>query len=134
MLSIHHFNCAPQQRLCLCPSGGHTTGNLADFVCQYLLSSPSLSSAGYRSTHSLIKVLEERKLEFLYPLKVIQKELSSLLQANTNTVGVYKWIKTNVDPSLYSDPEFVAMLTTWCVCVVCVCLCAHVSKGEQLCQ
>ena len=86
------------------------------FVCQYLLSSPSLSSAGYRSTHSLIKLLEERKLEFLYPLKVIQKELSLLLQANTNTVGVYKWIKTNVDPSLYSDPEFVAMLTTWLVC------------------
>ena len=37
-------------------------------------------------------------------------------------MGVYKWIKTNVDSSLYSDPEFVAMLTTWCVCV-CVCVC-----------
>ena len=108
------------------------------FVCQYLLSSPSLSSAGYRSTHSLIKLLEERKLEFLYPLKVIQKELSSLLQANTNTVGVYKWIKTNVDPSLYSDPEFVAMLTTWLVCECVVhlwlWLCAHASQIKLLCQ
>ena len=74
--------------------------------------SPSSSSASHRSTHSLIKLLEERKLEFLYLLKVIQKELASLLQANTSTVGVYKWIKTNVDSSLYSDPEFVAMLTT----------------------
>ena len=82
-----------------------------------------LSSAVHRSTHSLIKLLEERRLEFLYPLKLIQKELTSLLQANTNTVGVYKWIKTNVDTSLYSDPEFVAMLTTWCVCM---CVCVHV--------
>ena len=99
------------------------TGSIADTVgvsALAVLPIP-LSSAGHRSTHSLIKLLEERKLEFLYPLKLIQKELSSLLQANTNTVGVYKWIKTNVDSSLYSDPEFVAMLTTWCVCV-CVCL------------
>ena len=54
-------------------------------------------------------------------LKLIQKELTSLLQANTNTVGVYKWIKTIVNSSLYSDLEFVAMLTTWCVCV-CMCM------------
>ena len=81
------------------------------------MSFPSLSSGVHRNTHSLIKFLEERKLEFLYVLKLIQKELISLLQANTNTVGVYKWIKTIVDSSLYSDLEFVAMLTTWCVCV-----------------
>ena len=80
------------------------------------MSFPSLSSAVHRSTHSLIKFLEERKLEFLYVLKLIQKELISLLQANTNTVGVYKWIKTIVD-SIYTDLEFVAMLTTWCVYV-----------------
>ena len=86
------------------------------------MSFPSLSSTVHRSTHSLIKFPEERKLEFLYVLKLIQKELISLLQANTNTVGVYKWIKTIVDSSLYSDLEFVAMLTTWCVCV---CACVH---------
>ena len=90
------------------------------------MSFPFLSSGVHRNTHSLIKFLEERKLEFLYVLKLIQKELISLLQANTNTVGVYKWIKTIVDSSLYSDLEFVAMLTTWCVCVcVCVCACVH---------
>ena len=68
-----------------------------------------------KSSEGVVKVLEERKLDFLYPIKRLQRDLTGLFSQGTSAVGVYKWIKSEVNSSLYNNPDFISTLTTWYV-------------------
>ncbi|XP_065911089.1 eukaryotic translation initiation factor 4 gamma 2-like isoform X2 [Dysidea avara] len=76
--------------------------------------------------HTIVELLEThyKNLEFLYPLRRIEKELTARLKQEKTAPPIYKWIKTNVDSSFYSTSDFVMVLTT--------CILEHVSSSTWL--
>jgi len=64
------------------------------------------------SEDRMMEILEDRGLSFLFPLLRVQSELWKQLKAEPNPTSFYKWIRDNVDGSLYSDPAFITMLVT----------------------
>jgi len=59
-----------------------------------------------------MEILEDRGLSFLFPLLRVQSELWRQLRAEPDPSSFYKWIRDNVDASLYSDAAFITTLVT----------------------
>ena len=59
-----------------------------------------------------MEILEDRALSFLFPLLRVQSELCKQLKADPNPALFFKWIRDNVDSSLYTDPAFITSLVT----------------------
>jgi len=59
-----------------------------------------------------MEILDDRGLSFLFPLLRVQSELWKQLNADPNPASFFKWIRDNVDSSLYSDPGFITTLVT----------------------
>lgn len=64
-----------------------------------------------RSHSALSQLMESKHLGFLYPLKRIEAELLTKLGQDCSAVSIYKWIKVNVDASLYPETDFIVVLT-----------------------
>jgi len=60
----------------------------------------------------MTEILEDRGLSFLFPLLRVQSEMWKQLQADPNPTTFFKWIRDNVDGSLYGDPGFITTLVT----------------------
>uniref|UniRef100_H2Z554 W2 domain-containing protein n=1 Tax=Ciona savignyi TaxID=51511 RepID=H2Z554_CIOSA len=73
---------------------------------------------------SMFEILKGKQLAFLCPLLHMEMQLSKQLDADPSPMVVYRWIKENVGSELYSDPEFVHVLTTCCL--------HHVTKQSSL--
>ncbi|KXJ23229.1 Eukaryotic translation initiation factor 4 gamma 2 [Exaiptasia diaphana] len=65
-----------------------------------------------RCNETMVEILEEQSLAFLFPLLRIQAELYKKIEDDPNSSNIYKWIKENIDSTLQSQPEFVNVLTT----------------------
>lgn len=65
-----------------------------------------------RTKDRMAEILEDRNLSFLYPLLRVQAELWKQIQADSNPQQFYKWIKENIEPSLYTDPGFITAMMT----------------------
>lgn len=63
-----------------------------------------------RTKDRLAEILDDRNLNFLYPLLKLQGELQKQIQVDPNPQTLYKWIKDNVESVCYSDPGFVTAL------------------------
>jgi len=64
------------------------------------------------SRDRMMEILEDRGLGFLFPLLRVQTELWKQLVADANPTSFYKWIRDNVDDTLYTDPAFITTLVT----------------------
>lgn len=65
-----------------------------------------------QSKEKLMTVLEDRKLNFLYPMLKVQKDLSNAIMADPNPTPIYKWVKDNVNASMHTAPNFINVLVT----------------------
>lgn len=65
-----------------------------------------------RSKERLMDVLEDRGLNFLFPLLRIQADLWKQILADPNPPVFYKWVKENVDVSQQITPGFINALVT----------------------
>lgn len=65
-----------------------------------------------RTKERLAEILGERDLTFLNPLSSIQSSLWKHLSMDPNPTSFYKWVKENMDPDHYTNPEFISALAT----------------------
>lgn len=65
-----------------------------------------------RTKDRMAEILEDRNLSFLYPLLRVQAELWKQIQADPNPQQFYKYIKENIESSLYADPGFITAMMT----------------------
>uniref|UniRef100_A0A182TAI3 W2 domain-containing protein n=1 Tax=Anopheles maculatus TaxID=74869 RepID=A0A182TAI3_9DIPT len=65
-----------------------------------------------RTKDRMAEILEDRNLNFLYPLLRVQAELWKQIQSDANPQQFYKWIKENVEPSCYAEQGFIVAIMT----------------------
>uniref|UniRef100_A0A182M377 Eukaryotic translation initiation factor 4 gamma 2 n=1 Tax=Anopheles culicifacies TaxID=139723 RepID=A0A182M377_9DIPT len=65
-----------------------------------------------RTKDRMAEILEDRNLNFLYPLLRVQAELWKQIQSDVNPQQFYKWIKENVEPSCYAEQGFIVAIMT----------------------
>lgn len=65
-----------------------------------------------RTKDRMAEILEDRNLNFLYPLLRVQAELWKQIQSDSNPQQFYKWIKENVEPSCYAEQGFIVAIMT----------------------
>lgn len=63
-----------------------------------------------RTKERMMEVLEDRGLSFMFPLLRVQNDLWKQIKADPNPTAIYKWIKENVDPSLFTNAKFINLL------------------------
>jgi len=89
-----------------------------------------------RTKERLAEILDERELTFLYPLSSIQNSLWKQLSQDPNPTTFYKWIKENMDPEHYTNPDFISALATviikYIAQVNCPSVNLYVLKKEQV--
>ncbi|XP_041773320.1 eukaryotic translation initiation factor 4 gamma 2 [Anopheles merus] len=65
-----------------------------------------------RTKDRMAEILEDRNLNFLYPLLRVQAELWKQILSDANPQQFYKWIKENVESSCYAEPGFIVAIMT----------------------
>ncbi|XP_035912591.1 eukaryotic translation initiation factor 4 gamma 2 [Anopheles stephensi] len=65
-----------------------------------------------RTKDRMAEILEDRNLNFLYPLLRVQAELWKQILSDANPQQFYKWIKENVEPSCYAEQGFIVAIMT----------------------
>lgn len=66
-----------------------------------------------RSKERMAEILDDRNLNFLYPLLRVESELwKQITQSDSQPTTFYKWIKDNVDSARYGDSGFIVALMT----------------------
>lgn len=76
-----------------------------------------------RTKDRMAEILDDRSLSFLYPLLRVQTELWKQITTDPNPQAFYKYIKENIESSLYTDPGFItAMMTVVVKYITKVCL------------
>uniref|UniRef100_A0A182P600 Eukaryotic translation initiation factor 4 gamma 2 n=1 Tax=Anopheles epiroticus TaxID=199890 RepID=A0A182P600_9DIPT len=65
-----------------------------------------------RTKDRMAEILEDRNLNFLYPLLRVQAELWKQIQSDANPQQFYKWIKENVESSCYAETGFIVAIIT----------------------
>uniref|UniRef100_A0A182JS41 Eukaryotic translation initiation factor 4 gamma 2 n=1 Tax=Anopheles christyi TaxID=43041 RepID=A0A182JS41_9DIPT len=65
-----------------------------------------------RTKDRMAEILEDRNLNFLYPLLRVQAELWKQILSDANPQQFYKWIKENVESSCYTEPGFIVAIMT----------------------
>lgn len=63
-----------------------------------------------RTKERMMEVLEDRGLSFMFPLLRVQNDLWKQFKADPNPTSIYKWIKENVDQSLFTNAKFINLL------------------------
>nr|KAG5693281.1 hypothetical protein BaRGS_011602 [Batillaria attramentaria] len=60
----------------------------------------------------MLEILEDRGLSFMFPLLRVQSELGRQIAAEPTAGAIFKWIKERVDADLFTNPNFINILTT----------------------
>jgi translation initiation factor 4G len=60
-----------------------------------------------------VQILEDRELEFVYPMLKIESLIFEKIQSNLSANELNEWIEKTVSPDIRNSNDFIQSLVTW---------------------
>lgn len=60
-----------------------------------------------------MQILEDRELEFVYPMLKIESLIFEKIQSNLSANELNEWIEKTVSPDIRNSNDFIQSLVTW---------------------